>query len=149
MNNMKVKCLTCGIVVEVTGKELEQKAAMFNSYNKGADEYLSLLSLTGGECSVKTEGLGTKHFFELEEGTENEIHNVLTAAGVTQTKIKEDSENVNKLKINIETLTKELKANEARLSEIETVIPVAESELEKQKTKFKEITGIENIEKWK
>lgn len=146
---MKVKCLGCGIVVEVTGKELEQKAAIFNIYNNSAADYLNLLSLTGGECTVVGGKLGNKHMFELEEGTESEIHNILISAGLAQTKIKEGFESKNKLVSEIERLKKELETANSTLQTCETAIPFAMDELNNQKNKFKEVTGIENIEKWK
>lgn len=146
---MKIKCLKCQLVKELTGKEKEEKAAMFDNYMNSAVDYLNLLSLTGGECSIVGPKLGNKHFFEIEEETDKSIHEVLSSAAPIKTEIDEGLENVGKLKANIELLAKELRDNESRLKEVETSIPFAMDELNKQKVKFKEITGIGNMEKWK
>lgn len=146
---MKIKCLKCETVVEVTGKELEQKAAIFNSYMNSAADYLNLLSLTGGECKVKNEKLGNKHFFEFEEGTESAISDVLSSAGIVQAGLTENIGQRDGLRNKIIELNKELETANSLLKTVETAIPVSISELEKQKAKFKEITGIEDIEKWK
>lgn len=145
---MKLKCLKCDVVKEVTGTEFEQKAAMFNGFMHGAADYLNLFSLTGGECSIVDEKLGDKHIFEFEEGTDKQISTLLGAYTANKKTCVDKANEVKLHEAKVNELEEKLVATRKLIHEGNNAFLQSQRNADDAAKDFTKVTGIENIDKW-
>jgi len=146
---MKQRCLKCGIVVDITGEEFEQKVSIFNSYMHGASDYLNLFSLTGGDCNIVDNKNGNKHFFEFEDETEREIGSMLSSYLNNEKKKQDRVYELDIYNAKKDEIESKLGETQKLIDKTANEIDLISEEMMKSATNFTKITGIKHIEKWR